>query len=270
MALTRATGLRSTPPHVSGEFAERSLVGRVLGGELPLDDDLGVGRNPQLRGPGFDDLQGFPLQPARDGELIGAVGHVADARQVRHRLGADHPGEGGRLALLDVGVVAQHAVPSRRQVDDELVLVFDHRPVGRGVLDGRVVIPGDDEGGDVRGDVLAGGPDGNRQAAQIGRLALMDDLLTGRRIDFPGRLRIPQGVDPLFVDPVRLRLERHGVGGPGRAQHARHDRNVVPLDPLEEQAEAFLVGQGLEHPPGQAGHFPGVIDVFLDAPQLAF
>jgi hypothetical protein len=51
-------------------FAERRLGLQQLGVDQALDDDLRLGRDQQIDGPGARDVDGAAREPARDGELV--------------------------------------------------------------------------------------------------------------------------------------------------------------------------------------------------------
>src|SRR5579884_2006036 len=93
-------------------------------------------------------------------------------------------------------------------------------------------------------------------------------LLDGRVAHLLRRERRGERLDPALVDLLGLAAHRERVDSPRAAKRSHGERDVVALDPLEEEGIALLVRHRLEHPAGDAADLPVLVDLLLDTPEL--
>ena len=227
---------------VAGVLAERTLLDLVVGQDLALEDDLGVGRHLEVVGLALD-------QPDRlAGEHAGELG-LGDRRRRagRHRgqrRQADRGGEGTGLAarqvvlgerLAEVGE-REHGARHRARVEHHLAV---HAPVH--VAAHRVLRDHGVPGADVAAAVAVV-HQRHRQAAQVDVLAAQNVLLARRRVAADDDRRDGLAVGALDVLAAqfgqrRLRIEPHRDrhAAIGRQRRAEVAKAGVVLDAFHQR-----------------------------------
>ena len=170
---------------VARMVAERPLEGRVAGGDMALEDDLGVGRHLQVVADAVDEFALAAAQQPGEGVFGQGVGDRRDGREQRRRVAAEDDTDRKRLARMGLLPVAEveRAAAMREPAHDEPVAADELLAVDAEVLAFLVRATRDDEGPrDERGRVA--GPAGlDRQPLEIDVVGLDDDVLAGGLLD---------------------------------------------------------------------------------------
>ncbi len=233
--------------------------------DVPLENDLGIGRHLQVRADRLDQLGARAAQQAGEGILGKGVGHRCDRAENGRRICAQGHGHGIgpiRILLTPLAVV-QRAATMAEPAHDHLIAA-DHllavdaevlpllvRPAGDGQA------PGDQRRGVPRPTVL------HRNSPEVDVIALEHDLLTGRILEHLGRhaddLLVDRQLAPGILQALgRLRLleesqqladlaqlgdilgthaQRHA---PRRAEQVTEHRHVEAGRLLEQQRRPLL------------------------------
>src|SRR5262249_8848510 len=110
---------------------------------------------------------------------------------------------------------------------------------------------------DVRTDILARSPDGNRQEAHVRIVPFKDDIMNHTLANDDRSHRRAKRRHNSRIDVVGSYADRASIVMPAGAKDPECKRDSASLDILEEESEALVIWDALEHPLCEARRFPG-------------
>ena len=172
---------------IAGPFAQRAFLDDVVGIDIALEGDLGVGGHGHAGLGHADGLDRFAEDAARRLELALAIGNF-EARQHEHRgVHAHHHGDRARLALVVIFVHEDAPVLAGGNHDGSGLGAMHLHAIGAVVDPAGVRILHDHEaGGANEGATIMLVPDGRGDLVQIHRVALHHILHEGAAVDLLG------------------------------------------------------------------------------------
>jgi len=227
---------------IADEFAEWALLGRLVGKDMALEHDLGVGGDQEILRHGLRHRQGPAAESAGRRELVGIFRHLrahGGGRELKRQIGPDAYDDRQRHAHPLGPLEGETQVASVVELDGGAVGTDELQPMIGGVVDSGLGIANDDDAGsDETARILGGMKQDGQQAREIDVVG-MNSLLRGRVGDPDGRDRRRECPADGVADAAKPDPEG-GLAILLAAQHISDDRRGVTVHGGEQNGRSAV------------------------------